>query len=227
VHKKTYVVTGGASGTGRSVSDQLSQDGHRVVIWGRTETKLRQAVREGAAVGYHVADLSAPDAVEQAFAAFDKEYGGLDGLVHCAGAWIPGSLCELEPAVLLRHLGAVATSAMLCARAAAHRLVARGGCIVLVAAASGKPGFADTALNVLAKRAVDGLQHGLAHELKGSSCRLTTVYPDSIASADSESVRSGNAMSYCDLARVILFALHAPPTTHVQEILVTAGTTGR
>ena len=119
------------------------------------------------------------------------------------------------------------TSAALCVRGAARRLAERDGRIVLVAAAAAKPGFADTALNVLAKRAVDGLHEGMLRELRGTRCLLTTIYPDAINSAGSAAVEAGDAMSYGDVASTILFAMTVAPTMHVQEIVVTARNTGR
>ncbi|WP_163364880.1 hypothetical protein, partial [Escherichia coli] len=71
-----------------------------------------------------------------------------------------------------------------------------------IAAASAKPGFSDTALNIMAKRAQDGHAEGLIRELRGTPMRVTTIYPDSIGANDSPSVSRGDAISYDDLATV-------------------------
>ncbi|MBL7660656.1 hypothetical protein INQ28_30680, partial [Escherichia coli] len=68
---------------------------------------------------------------------------------------------------------------------------------------------------------------GLIRELRGTPMRVTTIYPDSIGANDSPSVSRGDAISYDDLATVIRFALEAPASAHIQEIVLTARNSGR
>ena len=74
----------------------------------------------------------------------------------------------------------------------------------------------------ISERAQDGLHEGLVRELAGSGIRFTTVYPDNIRAAGSEAVTSGEAMSYDDVADVIMWVLNASPTVWIQEILMTS-----
>src|SRR5262249_16633748 len=110
----------------------------------------------------------------------------------------------------------------LCIQGAVKAMAGRTGRIVQVAAAAAKPGFSDSALNMLAKRAQDGLHDGLVRELKGSGIRFTTIYPDNIRQGGSEAVISGEALAYGDVGDVSMWVLGASHTVWIQEIVVTS-----
>ncbi|HTG31585.1 MAG TPA: SDR family oxidoreductase [Thermoanaerobaculia bacterium] len=223
----TFIVTGGGSGSGLAIARSLAERGARVEVWGRSAAKLEAAVACGCAADLQTVDLAQADQVNEAFQSFDRKHRRLSGFVHSAGIWTPGPLTEVPPDVVVSHIAAVVTAAALCLRGAARRLLEHGGPMVLIAAASAKAGFTDTALNTLAKRSNDGLHEGLLRELRGSGVKLTTIYPDSMSGPDSPSIAQGKAMRYDDVAEAVLFALTAAPTVHVQEIVLTAPGTGR
>jgi NAD(P)-dependent dehydrogenase (short-subunit alcohol dehydrogenase family) len=197
-----------------------------VILWGRSEAPLAEAVARGDAAHYFAADLADPDSVERLTSECQALATPIDGFVHCAGVWTPETLVDVDPSTIARHIQSVSIAAALCLRSAV-RLMTAGGPIVQIAAASAKPGFSDTALNIMAKRAQDGLAEGLIRELRGTPMRVTTIYPDSIGANDSPSVSRGDAISYDDLATVIRFALEAPASAHIQEIVLTARNSGR
>jgi NAD(P)-dependent dehydrogenase (short-subunit alcohol dehydrogenase family) len=219
---KVYVVTGGGSGSGRSIAKQILAAGGAAVIWGRTATKLNDAIAAGDATASMVVDVTDPDAVVRAYQAVMDQFRRLDGLVHCAGIWTAGKLADIPASTAVTHINNVTIGAVLCVQGALKVMAGGEGRIVQIAAASGKPGFSETALNMLAKRAQDGLQEGLATELKGSGIRLSTIFPDNIGRPGSEKVIAGKAMSYDDVAGAVMWILQSPPTTWVQEILMTS-----
>ena len=77
------------------------------------------------------------------------------------------------------------------------------------------------------ERALDGLQEGLSKELRDRSIRVSSIYPNSIAAPGSEAVLAGTAMSQVDVASAILFAVNAPDSMDVDELVLTARRTGR
>lgn len=89
---KVVVVTGGATGIGKAMADRFGAEGAKVVISGRREDRLREAVADltdkGVEARYKVADVSKAGDVE-ALADYAWEvFGQVDAFVNSAG--IPG-----------------------------------------------------------------------------------------------------------------------------------------
>ncbi|MFL4951498.1 SDR family oxidoreductase [Streptomyces sp. MMS24-I31] len=220
-------MTGGGSGTGREVAKRLTAQGVHVTVWGRSEDRVRAVVDGGEAAAWRAVDVADPDGVGAGVEALRTERGDVSLVVHCAGIWTAGSLGELDVSVIRQHIDAIVLGSVLIARSARTLIGSEPGQFIHVAAASAKPGFPDTALNTLAKRAQDGLHEGLTREFRGSELRITAVYPDSVGEAGSSSVAAGNAMTYGDVADAIVYASSCSPTVVPSEIVLTARNTGR
>lgn len=86
---KTALVTGGGGGIGKALSQQLIKDGKKVIIVGRTESKLKASATEIGAAAYYVLDTgdvaSIPDFVKKITA----RHPDLDCLVNNAGVQRP------------------------------------------------------------------------------------------------------------------------------------------
>ncbi|AXY72906.1 SDR family oxidoreductase [Paraflavitalea soli] len=86
---KVIIVTGGAKGIGEGISKVLAAEGAIPVIMGRNEEDNLKTVAEikaaGQQAGQVVAELTKPEACEQAVKAVIKQYGRIDGLVNNAG----------------------------------------------------------------------------------------------------------------------------------------------
>jgi NAD(P)-dependent dehydrogenase (short-subunit alcohol dehydrogenase family) len=88
----TALVTGGGSGIGLAVATRLVADGANVLVCGRTESRLADAVKRiessaapGATVRYQVTDVTVEEQVAAAVDAACAITGGLDALVAVAG----------------------------------------------------------------------------------------------------------------------------------------------
>ncbi len=81
---RRILITGGASGIGRSTAELFAKHGARVAVMDRQFTLAEDVARsiKGVAVEADVAD---EDSTNNAVANAVKALGGLDGLVHCAG----------------------------------------------------------------------------------------------------------------------------------------------
>ncbi|SDU69117.1 SDR family NAD(P)-dependent oxidoreductase [Gordonia westfalica] len=93
------LVTGGASNIGRGIVHGFAREGARIVLSDidgeQAEKVAAEATAAGAAeVRLAIADLTEPDAPEQAVAAAVDAWGGLDCLVNNAGWSVPGFLTE-------------------------------------------------------------------------------------------------------------------------------------
>jgi NAD(P)-dependent dehydrogenase (short-subunit alcohol dehydrogenase family) len=95
---KVALVTGAGSGIGKAVSLALLTEGYAVVLAGRREDVLRQAVADaGAPDGRSLvvaADVRDPESVRALFAKTEEVFGRLDLLFNNAGISAPGVALE-------------------------------------------------------------------------------------------------------------------------------------
>lgn len=86
---KVIIVTGGAKGIGEGITKVLAAEGAIPVILGRNEEDNIKTVQEVTAAGFKasqvVAELTKPEACEQAVKAVIQQYGRIDGVVNNAG----------------------------------------------------------------------------------------------------------------------------------------------
>jgi NAD(P)-dependent dehydrogenase (short-subunit alcohol dehydrogenase family) len=81
---KIIVITGASDGIGAAAARQLHQDGHQVVIVGRSADKTRTIARELQA-DFYVADFASLDAVRALAATLADAYPRIDVLANNAG----------------------------------------------------------------------------------------------------------------------------------------------
>jgi NAD(P)-dependent dehydrogenase (short-subunit alcohol dehydrogenase family) len=200
---RVAVVTGGGSGVGEAICLAFAREGaHVAVVDIRQDAAEKVAVAcEGEAKGYRC-DVADPGAVQETFAAIERELGPPDVLVNNAGiarrdqAAQDRMLGELEATMTggERHsLGATVRlsddawdrmirvhlyGAFHCTREALKSMEARGrGAIVnmsSVAALQGLPGSPDYSA---AKGALIGLTKSVAREVIGAGIRVNAIAP--------------------------------------------------
>jgi rhamnose utilization protein RhaD (predicted bifunctional aldolase and dehydrogenase)/NAD(P)-dependent dehydrogenase (short-subunit alcohol dehydrogenase family) len=126
-----HVVTGAASGIGRTIALELAKAGASVIAadvdGSLLETLVAEAVAAGAAeLGFVVGDQSREDVAVETVRAAVRRFGGLDGVVLNAGIGVAAPLEELELARWQRGLEVNLTSAFLLTREAMKRLRRQG-----------------------------------------------------------------------------------------------------
>jgi short-subunit dehydrogenase involved in D-alanine esterification of teichoic acids len=94
---KTALVTGGGGGIGKALAQQLIKDGKKVIIVGRTESKLQESAKEIGAAAYYVLDTgdiaSVPDFTKKLI----KEHPDIDCLINNAGVQRPLNVNDMDP----------------------------------------------------------------------------------------------------------------------------------
>lgn len=176
------LVTGGGSGIGRASAARLLHEGARVVINGRRQELLDEALQELRPLGEVEAvraDVSQDDEVERLVAAALVLLGRIDVLVHSAGIDGAGvGALDLDSAGWRRVLEVNLTGPFLVARAVARHMAANGGgAIVNVSSLNGQaaePHFADYNSS---KGGLDMLTRSLAVDLVGYNIRVNAVCP--------------------------------------------------
>ena len=169
------VVTGGASGIGAAVVEQLRDRGHAVTVWDL-------AIPSRQDVGHHELDVTDADAVTVALRAAEADRGVVRHLVAShgiRGAFVPA--LELDPAGLRRMLDVHVVGTLVTATAITRRLVdlgaTQGGSVVTLSSTTAYRGWANQSDYGVAKAAVRQLTENLAIEWAGLGIRVNSVAP--------------------------------------------------
>jgi NAD(P)-dependent dehydrogenase (short-subunit alcohol dehydrogenase family) len=173
------LVTAGASGIGRAISDMLIAHGARVHICDVSEPFLSEFRLAHPGVGATRADVSSEADVEGLFADMQGALGGLDVLVNNAGIAGPtGGVEQITPADWRRTIDICLTGQFLCARRAVPLIkAAGGGAIVNLSSAAGRFGYAFRTPYAAAKWGVIGFTQSLAKELGPDNIRVNAILP--------------------------------------------------
>jgi NAD(P)-dependent dehydrogenase (short-subunit alcohol dehydrogenase family) len=183
---RVAVVTGGASGIGRSIVEQLARQGHRVTIVDRNRAGADEVARSlqeaGCSVGMIAADVGDSAAVRDTMNQVRREMGPIAILVHSAGICALAPLPELSDELFDQTLAVHVRGAFLCSRAVAPDMLAAGwGRIVHITSVAGMngggPGLAHYAA---AKGGLIGLTKALAQELAPGGITVNAVAPGMI-----------------------------------------------
>jgi len=171
---KTLLITGGGRGIGAATALAAARAGWDIAINYRDKSdRAAQIVAEVTKLGRkakaYPADIAQNDAVLSLFAAVDRDFGALDGLVNSAAG-------------LDRLFAINITGTLICCREAIKRMSlkhgGKGGAIVnLSSAASRIGGAGETVPYAASKGAIDSLTFGLAQELAGEGIRVNAVRP--------------------------------------------------
>jgi NAD(P)-dependent dehydrogenase (short-subunit alcohol dehydrogenase family) len=184
------VVTGGGRGIGRAVAAALSAAGAAVTVLGRSEAPLKDAVAQGHAAGYAVADVTDPEAMAQGFRTAAKR-GPVDILVANAGAAESAPFMRTDPDAFRRLFEINVMGVVHAVRAVLDGMLARGfGRIVAVSSTAGLRGGAYISAYSASKHALNGLVRSLAIETARHGVTVNAVCPTYV---DTDMTRSSVA----------------------------------
>jgi len=173
------LVTAGASGIGRAISDLLIQRGAKVHICDVSAAFLADFRAAQPDAGVSQADVSSDADVARLFADAKASLGGLDALINNAGIAGPtGGVEDISPADWRRTLDICLTGQFLCAHHGVPMLkAAGGGAIVNLSSAAGRFGYAFRTPYSAAKWGVIGFTQSLAKELGPANIRVNAILP--------------------------------------------------
>ena len=176
---KVALVTGAASGIGRSIAERLAAEGARVACVDVQEEALQSVVAGieasgGEALGVSC-DVSDPAAVDRAVLSTVERFGGLDVLSNNAGILRFDHTHELELDDWNRVLAINLTGTFLMCKAAIPHLLEAKGCIVNMGSISANCGHAWAAAYAASKGGLQGLTHTLATEYGRQGLRANCV----------------------------------------------------
>ena len=177
---RRVLITGAASGLGKSLALRFAADGWRVAVCDLDEDRLRQTAEEidraGGNCMYLRADVTSEQDIEQLSESVCNNWGGLDVLVNNAGIAIAGrtdetSMEEWRRIFEVNFFGVLRTTqAML-------PLIARGGHIVNVASFAGIAAAPGLVAYNTTKAAVISFSESLRAELVDREIGVSVTCP--------------------------------------------------
>jgi NAD(P)-dependent dehydrogenase (short-subunit alcohol dehydrogenase family) len=180
---KAALITGGTKGIGASTAVALARAGSHIAINGRVMDKAAAEVisrveAEGRRCIMVAADLTLKEESVRCVHEAAEALGGLNVLIHCAGAPVPGSLLEISAEAWYKafdlHLHA---PFHLCRTAIPIMKRRNEGTVVFVSSAAGFRGCVGSIAYGVVKGALPQFARALARELADDNIRVNCVAP--------------------------------------------------
>lgn len=177
------LVTGGTSGIGAAIVEQLTAAGARVaVLSDALQEDLDKAVAENRLVAAAQVDIADAAAVSAAVSAIEAAHGPITRLVNNAAIWAPNPVPESPITLFDRHIDVNLKGSFYVTQAVLPGMIAAGGgAIVFIGSVSGIAGRAGDSAYSASKAGVAMLARTLAVELGPKRVRINCVCPGAVA----------------------------------------------
>lgn len=170
LENKAIIVTGGASGIGAAIVDELSNEGAKVVVFDRS------AGSDGQQAHHIQIDLTDDNACADAITQVRSEFGRIDGLVNNAGV-NDGVGLDAGPVAFRASLNLNLVQYYTLLHHCHRDLRASKGAVVNVASKTAVTGQGGTSGYVAAKAGVLGLTREWAAEFARDGVRVNAILP--------------------------------------------------
>lgn len=205
---KVVLVTGAASGIGRSVSSRLAGEGATVLLVDVDRVGLEAVSREmesnGAKTSWYLADVSDAAQMEKLHERVTAEHGTPDILINSAGVAMSGTIDETPLEDWRWLLGVNLWGIIHTVHYFAGDMYRRGsGHIVNLASAAGLFALPYAGLYTTSKHAVVGLSGALRAEASVHGVRVTTVCPGFVRTPMLDNVKTVEPTTGADDSRAM------------------------
>lgn len=184
---KNIVVTGAGKGLGKAIARRLAADGNRLILLGRTLSKVEDVASTLGNDAYAVeCDVGSPDSVRAAFATIAEKTPEIDVLINNAGVYEPFTVAEatdhqIQSAVLTNYVGPI-----YCSRSAIP-LMKKGSHIINISSESINLPFVMFSLYQSSKAGLERFSDALCQELKPDGIGVTMFRAGQMMDEDSAS----------------------------------------
>ncbi|MHB8110576.1 MAG: 3-oxoacyl-[acyl-carrier-protein] reductase [Syntrophorhabdaceae bacterium] len=176
---KVTIITGGAQGIGRAISEFLAEKGSDIAIFDiidGTETKIA-IESKGRRCEHYTVDVSDFGAAEKAVNQVARDFGKVDNLVNNAGITIDKLLVRMKEDDWDRVLRVNLKSVFNCTKACVRHMLKTGGSIVNISSIAGVMGNPGQANYAASKAGIIGFTKSVAKEYAERSIRVNAIAP--------------------------------------------------
>jgi 3-oxoacyl-[acyl-carrier protein] reductase len=178
---RVFLVTGGARGLGRATADVLVAEGARVLVSGRSEQSLVDAVAAlGDRAAHVIADNADPATPTRLIHAARERWGRLDGALVSVGGPPPGPVTQVTDEQWSAAFATVFLGAVRLAREVAA-VLGEGGSLAMVLSSSVRSPLSGMAISNGLRPRLAMVTKQLAHELGPRGNRVNGLLPGRVA----------------------------------------------
>ncbi|QHT66743.1 glucose 1-dehydrogenase [Rhodocytophaga rosea] len=194
LQNKLVLITGGGTGIGFEIATCMIKAGARVVITGRREEVLQEAVSQlGASAGYQVNDVADLASADSLVEEIESKYGEIDVLVNNAGVNLKKPALEVTDEEFNRIIQTNLNGVFALTRACARKMIERRkGSILMISSMAAYYGIDRVVAYAASKSAVEGMVKVLASEFSGHGVRVNAIAPGFIETAMSRKAMGGD-----------------------------------
>ncbi len=176
---ETVLITGGGTGIGRAIAECMHAAGARVVLVGRREQQLQEAVAAiGEGSSYKVHDITDLTGAPRLIKEVTSEFGPITCLVNNAGIHMKKAAVETTTEEFQRVLNTHVIGAHALTVEVAPSMMERGsGSILFTASMASLFGIPKVIAYTAAKSAYVGMVKGLATEFSPHGIRVNAIAP--------------------------------------------------
>lgn len=183
---KVVIITGGSSGIGKALAFHFGSKGSNILITGRKQADLDQAVSEIASSGIKVigcqADVTREDDNERMVETAIREFGRIDVLINNAGISMRALFQEVELKVIRQVMDINFYGAVNATRAALTHILETKGSIIGISSIAGYRGLPGRTGYSASKFALNGFLEALRTELLKTGVHVLIACPGFTAS---------------------------------------------
>jgi NADP-dependent 3-hydroxy acid dehydrogenase YdfG len=234
VNGKKILITGGTTGIGRSTAVLLAAQGAQVMIFGRHEREIKDAIHDiqatGGTVNGFTADTSNPEGIRRVFKEADRQMGQLDILINNAAigysSVMEGEYKDWQYIVNTNLLGYIYM-------AMAHEAIERmktngGGYLVNIGSMSANVREKNSSVYVATKAGIEGFSEALRKEVNPLGIKVTLIEPGAVGTdmqpqSPEEQRQMQEKMEMLkaeDIAACVLYALTQPKRCDVVVVQI-------
>ena len=237
---KTVLITGATSGIGLACARKFAENGDRLILTGRNESRLAEIRKELTDKGTDVLtlafDVRNREQAEKCLCGLPVEWQQIDVLVNNAGLALglepeyEGSFDDWETMIDTNIKGLLTMT-----RLVVPGMVKRGqGHVINIGSVAGDAAYAGGNVYCATKAAVKALSDGLRIDVANTAVRVTNLKPGLVETNFSNVRFHGDTdraagvykgiqpLTGDDIADVAVFAANAPAHVQIAEVLILA-----